>query len=282
MSAVPTPSLSGPFARAASHGAPSGRRVSGGAGADQAGRTASGRAAFAGVRPLPGAAEGTAGGTGLRLARAVVFATVCGAVSAGGHALAGGGVVPFGAYLAGTLAAFALAYLIDGRERGLPVVLAATTGTQMLLHLLFERLAPAQAHLPEQYPGHLLSGHLLNGRLLDGLSPSGLDGHLLHGPAPSGHPSFGMALAHLTVAALTAWWLHRGERALWTMIRLCGTECPLVGPLVGPLVRLLIPAPAPAGVGTAGRPMMYGVAACSGRAVPGTISRRGPPATARR
>ncbi|MEV0163182.1 hypothetical protein [Nonomuraea fuscirosea] len=234
------------------------------------------------MRFFPGAAESTAGGTGLRLARAVVFATVCGAVSAGGHALAGGGVVPFGAYLAGTLAAFALAYLIDGRERGLPVVLAATTGTQTLLHLLFERLAPAQAHLPEQYPGHLLSGHLPNGRLLDGLSPSGLDGHLLHGPAPSGHPSFGMALAHLTVAALTAWWLHRGERALWTMIRLCGTECPLVGPLVRSLVRLLIPAPAPAGAGTAGRPMTYGVAACSGRAVPGTISRRGPPATARR
>ncbi|MEV5890520.1 hypothetical protein [Nonomuraea fuscirosea] len=229
----------------------------------------------------------------------MVFATVCGAVSAGGHALAGGGVVPFGAYLAGTLAAFALAYLIDGRERGLPVVLAATVGTQMLLHLLFERLAPAQEHLPgplgpDPDPGHLLSGHLLNGHLLsghlmnghllNGSSPSGLDGQLLYGPAPSGHPSFGMALAHLTVAALTAWWLHRGERALWTMIRLCGTECPLVGPLVGSLVRLLVPAPAPAGAGAAGRagrPMTYGVAACSGRAVPGTISRRGPPATAR-
>ncbi|GAA1639573.1 hypothetical protein GCM10009733_040900 [Nonomuraea maheshkhaliensis] len=232
---MPTPSLSGPFARAAFRGAPSDT-------------------------------GDAVGGTGLRLARAVVFATVCGGVSAGGHALAGGGAVPFGAYLAGTLAAFALAYLIDGRERGLAAVLAATVGTQLVLHLFFERLAPARTHLPAPF------------------GPQPDPGHLLHGTSPSGHPSFSMALAHLTVAALTAWWLHRGERALWTMIRLCGTECPVVGPLVGSLVRLLVPAPAPDGAETAGRdgrPMTYGAAACSGRAVPRTISRRGPPATAR-
>ncbi|GAA3202631.1 hypothetical protein [Nonomuraea helvata] len=169
----------------------------------------------------------------LRLARAVVFATVCGAVSAGGHALAGGGLVPFEVYLTGVLAALGLAYLIDGRERGPAAVLAATVGTQMLLHQLFERLAPVAG---------AGAGH--------------------------GHPAPGMALAHLTVAALTAWWLHRGERALWLMIRL------YAGP--PPLIRLLTAAPA-APATPSWRPVTSDLPVYAGRTVSGAIHRRGPP-----
>jgi hypothetical protein len=173
----------------------------------------------------------------LRLGRAVVFATVCGAVSAGGHALAGGGLVPFGVCLAGVLAALGLAYLIDGHERGPAAVLAATTGTQLVLHQLFERLSPAAG----ASPGH-------------------------------GHPAPGMALVHLTVAALTAWWLHRGERALWLMIRL------YAGP--PPLIRLLAAAPAEvtAELTTISwRPVTPDLPVYAGRTVSGAISRRGPP-----
>ncbi|MEU6783267.1 hypothetical protein ABZ912_29085 [Nonomuraea angiospora] len=170
----------------------------------------------------------------LRLVRAVVFATVCGAVSAGGHALAGGGLVPFEVYLAGVLAALGLAYLIDGRERGPVAVLVATVGTQMLLHQLFERLTPAA----EAGPAH-------------------------------GHPAPGMALVHLTMAALTAWWLHRGERALWLLIRLYGAP------------RLIVPLPAaavPAGaVRPSWRPVTPYLTAYAGRTVSGAILRRGPP-----
>ncbi|MFC5829783.1 hypothetical protein [Nonomuraea insulae] len=173
----------------------------------------------------------------LRLSRAVVFATVCGAVSAGGHALAGGGLVPFPVFLAGVLAAFGLAYLIDGRERGLMAVLAATVSTQTVLHQLFERLAPGEGA----------------------------------GPA-HGHPASGMVLVHLTVAVLTAWWLHRGECALWLMIRLYATPVP----------RLLLPMGPVAGVEPPlRRPATPGPPPRSGRTVPGTISRRGPPAMAR-
>jgi hypothetical protein len=174
----------------------------------------------------------------LRLSRAVVFATVCGAVSAGGHALAGGGLVPFWVYLAGVLAAFGLAYLIDGRERGAAAVLVATVSTQMVLHRLFEWLAPG----------------------------TGADPAHAHPAAP------GMALVHLTVAALTAWWLHRGERALWLMIRLYAAP--------PPVVRLLVTAPA--GVAPPSwRPLVSDVPAYAGRTVSSSVSRRGPPVAPR-
>ncbi|MGW6502136.1 hypothetical protein [Nonomuraea angiospora] len=169
----------------------------------------------------------------LRLVRAVVFATVCGAVSAGGHALAGGGLVPFEVYLAGVLAALGLAYLIDGRERGPAAVLVATVSTQMLMHQLFERLTPAA----EAGPAH-------------------------------GHPAPGMALVHLTMAALTAWWLHRGESALWLMIRLYGVPQPIVA----------LPAAVPVEAGRPSwRPVTPYLPAYAGRTVSGAIRRRGPP-----
>ncbi|NBE94747.1 MFS transporter [Nonomuraea sp. KC401] len=181
----------------------------------------------------PPSSSAPSAASGLRLARAVVFAAVCGAVSAGGHALAGGGPVPLPVYGAAVLAALGLAYLIDGRERGPVAVLAATAGTQLLLHQLFDRLAPA--------------------------------------PAPEfahAHPGPGMALVHLTVAALTAWWLHRGERALWLVIRLYATPPPAIGLLVVAPVEVALPSWPPA------TPVLP---AYAGETVSGTVSRRGPP-----
>jgi hypothetical protein len=78
-----------------------------------------------------------------------------------------------------------------------------------------------------------------------------------------------MALAHLTVAVLTAWWLHRGERALWLMMRLYATP--------PPVVRLLLAAPAGVAI-PSWRPIVpREVPACAGRIVSRAVSRRGPP-----
>ncbi|GAA3067828.1 MFS transporter [Streptosporangium carneum] len=173
----------------------------------------------------------------LRLPRALVFATLCLVVSGGGHALAGGGLVPAHLGVLGGLFAFCLAYALNGRERGLEVVLAATVGAQALLHELFTRAAP---------PPHLAS------------SPD------------HGHPGPGMTVAHLAVAALTGWWLHRGESALWLMIRLYGMRMPVVRLLV------VVLAETP-------RPVWQGAQAADVRPYGGweispVLRRRGPPA----
>ncbi|NRQ36262.1 hypothetical protein HII36_31170 [Nonomuraea sp. NN258] len=170
----------------------------------------------------------------LRLSRAVVFATVCGGVSAAGHALAGGGPIPLAGYLLGVACALLLAYLADGRERGLPGVLALTVTAQVALHELFGRLAPAPA-----------AGH--------------------------GHAATGMALVHLTIAALTAWWLWRGERALWLMISLYG-----VPPAVIP--RLLALGPVDVPVPGVRRAAVLRTRPSRTRVVCGAVGRRGPPA----
>ncbi|GAA0425789.1 hypothetical protein Acor_54370 [Acrocarpospora corrugata] len=119
-----------------------------------------------------------------RLVRAAVFATACVSVSVGGHTFAGGGSVPLAVIGLGAIGALVMAYALNGRERGAEVVLTATIGAQIVLHQLFSWSAPKMITYAEH-----------------------------------DHP-FGMLLVHLAVAALTGWWLYRGERAVWLMLRL--------------------------------------------------------------
>ena len=174
----------------------------------------------------------------LRVPRAVVFATMCLVASAGGHALAGGGPIPPHLAALGALIAFCVAYALNGRERGVEVVLGATTGAQILLHELFSRATPAPHAMSSVEHGH----------------SSGL----------------GMTVVHLVVALGTGWWLHRGESALWLMIRLYG------GPR--PLIRLLLAVPAEVAL-----PVWRAVPAADVRPYGGweilpVLRRRGPPA----
>ncbi|MEU8205848.1 hypothetical protein [Streptosporangium sp. NPDC049046] len=173
----------------------------------------------------------------LRVPRAVVFATMCLVVSAGGHALAGGGLIPPHVAVLGALIAFCVAYALNGRERGVEVVLGATIGAQILLHELFNRAAPAPQAMSS---------------------------------AEHGHSGLGMTMIHLAVALGTGWWLHRGESALWLMIRLYG------GPR--PLIRLLFAVPA-----EVASPVWRAVPAADVRPYGGweilpVLRRRGPPA----
>ncbi|WP_371786590.1 MFS transporter [Streptosporangium subroseum] len=178
----------------------------------------------------------------LRVPRAIVFATLCIVVSAGGHALAGGELIPPHLGVLGTAIAFCVAYALNGRERGVEVVLAATAGTQLLLHELFSRATAPHTVSPAEH------GH----------SGSGLS------------VSLSMMVIHVVVALGTGWWLHRGESALWLMIRLYGGRMPVI--------RLLF-------IGVAGvtLPVWQAVPAAEVRPYGGweilpVLRRRGPPA----
>ncbi|MFI6317560.1 hypothetical protein ACIBG8_08570 [Nonomuraea sp. NPDC050556] len=120
-----------------------------------------------------------------RLVRATVFATVCIAASAGGHILAGGALASPGLLLLAAAGALALAYVIGGRPHSRGPVLGASVATQALLHELFSNGVPVAV-----------------------------------GSAGHDHPGISMLTAHLTVAVMTGWWLHRGDSALWLLLHL--------------------------------------------------------------
>ncbi|MFC7306029.1 hypothetical protein ACFQVC_17605 [Streptomyces monticola] len=79
----------------------------------------------------------TRSGAGLRLLRAVVFAAVCVALSAGGHALASCAAVPLWTLGAGFLTVLTVAVPLAGRPRSLPGIATGLALGQLGLHALF-------------------------------------------------------------------------------------------------------------------------------------------------
>ncbi|WP_067126367.1 hypothetical protein [Microtetraspora malaysiensis] len=164
----------------------------------------------------------SSGEPALRLPRAVVFAAVCVVVSAVAHAFAGGGTVSPGVMALGAVGALAVAYPLNGRERGPQMVLAATIGAQALLHELFARSAPAGPAVPfppVPFPSVPFPPVPVAeiGPTVGGLPPVPAP---LAEAGPAGQLDEGMSLAHLALAVTTGWWLYRGERAVWLMLRL--------------------------------------------------------------
>ncbi|WP_214110711.1 MFS transporter [Acrocarpospora catenulata] len=143
-----------------------------------------------------------------RLVRSAAFATVCVLLAALGHRLAGGdGPTTWGLTVAG-LAVFGSAAALAGRERSPALIAGLLLAAQAGLHELFNHGATVKAVLGI------------------GLTASG--GH--HGQGLG--ITIGMLLAHLTASLVTAWWLARGENALWALLR-------RVGAAARGLVRLL-------------------------------------------
>jgi hypothetical protein len=120
----------------------------------------------------------------------MVFAVACVLASSALHVLAGGAPIRPG-FLAGALAlTWAGAFLLGGRQRGLPVLLGAGFAAQYGMHHLFT--AGAEASVPALGHEH----------------GSGLGSAL------------GMILVHAVVSVVSAWWLERGESALATILHL--------------------------------------------------------------
>ncbi|WP_286989706.1 MFS transporter [Thermomonospora sp. CIF 1] len=127
-----------------------------------------------------------------RLLRASSFAAVCVSLTVAGHVGASQEAVPWAAAGIGGLGVLGVAWLLAGHERSAVTILAGLLGGQFGLHVLF---AAVQC--------------------------GGAAGHAGHG---SGVPETvsggaGMTLAHLVAAAVSAWWLWRGERLAWALAR---------------------------------------------------------------
>ncbi|GLZ10644.1 hypothetical protein Acsp04_08790 [Actinomadura sp. NBRC 104425] len=144
-----------------------------------------------------------------RAARSALFAAVCVCLTALGHRTASGEPMSPDALYWGFFGMWAMALPLAGHERSLPTILGGLLGGQFVLHALMS--AGGMHHHPTA-PALVAAG----------------DG----GAA--------MPAAHLIAAAVSAWWLRRGERAIWRLARLAASA--LLRPL---LVLLGEPAPRP-------------------------------------
>lgn len=191
-------------------------------------------------------------GAGLRLLRAAVFAAVCVALSAAGHALASCTAVPGWTLLVGFLGILAVAVPLAGRERSLPSIAGALAGGQIALHTLFGVGTHTATPQPSgagddsliRFAASLVCGAgpaQLNAtdahRIVTtaGIDPAAVAGqaHQHMAAAPSDamlgtgaaglagmFPSLPMLLGHLLAALATGWLLRRGEIALFRLARL--------------------------------------------------------------
>ncbi|MGK5552986.1 MFS transporter [Actinomadura kijaniata] len=123
-----------------------------------------------------------------RASRAVLFATVVVALATLGHGLASSHAVPVWAVLAGFAGTLGVTWALAGHERSLATIFGGLLGGQFALHTLY-----ANASLGSGHHG----GSLMPGR----------------------DSGWTMTFAHVVAAALAAWWLRRGERALWSLAR---------------------------------------------------------------
>ncbi|WP_017571486.1 hypothetical protein [Nocardiopsis halotolerans] len=156
----------------------------------------------------------------LRAARAGVFASVCSAVSVGGHTLTSDHGVPLVGLLVGAALVYAFAWSATGRERGLGAIAGWMAWGQLALHLVFSMAQSAGAH------GAHASG------------PAAVE-------AASGGTE--MLVAHLVAGAVCAWWLRQGEAALFSYLRLAAAALLPVLVLAVPraLPERVPPAPLP-------------------------------------
>ncbi|MEY9909020.1 hypothetical protein ABIA35_005254 [Catenulispora sp. MAP12-49] len=121
-------------------------------------------------------------------ARAAVFAAVCTLLAVAAHRLMSGTGIPVAAQVFGAVAVFCFARIAAALgERGLGSIALLVGGSQIGLHLLFHAVqAPTMSAMPGMGQ---ISGN-----------------------------SSGMTIAHILAAATAAWWLRRGEAALFAAV----------------------------------------------------------------
>jgi hypothetical protein len=132
----------------------------------------------------------------LRLTRASVFAGVCVTLATAGHAAVSHVMVAPSAIGLGFAAVLSVAWVLTETERSLATILGGLLGGQFVFHALFTAGHPGLSAMHHSGPPVLMT---------DGMT--------------GGHGGTSMTLAHLTAAVVSAWWLRRGERAVWRLAR---------------------------------------------------------------
>lgn len=178
-------------------------------------------------------------GPGLRVARGLLTATVAGGLGLGAHVAAGGLLPPVTWLIFIYVAITAVAVCSMGVPTGLFRLAALVGGGQFATHLMLTALAGhAGDHRPVSAPAWVREEPVKNvgagrrGSLYDltmGPVEPPAGGELVmphwitHILSDLTGPHAAMAVAHLAAAAILAWWLAQGERALWALIALLGT-----------------------------------------------------------
>ena len=163
-------------------------------------------------------------------ARAVVFATVCTFLAVAAHRLMSATGIPFAAEAFGAVAVFCFARIAAALgERGLASIGLLVGGSQIGLHLLFQAVQDSAGHvvsaavsMPVTMPV-TASGSMAGMSDMPGMADavSGVSAHGSMSGMSTGMTSgmtSGMTIAHILAAAVAAWWLRRGEAALFAVV----------------------------------------------------------------
>lgn len=188
-------------------------------------------------------------GPGLRVARGVVAAAVAVGLGLTAHVSAGGLLPPAGWMILIVAGAATVAVASMGSPAGFVRLMVLVGGGQFATHLMLTALAGHDGdHRPVRVPltnaqeriADVDSGRSgsLHDLMMGRVEPS-TDGDFVL-PHWASHivddvtgPHAAMAVAHLAAAAIVAWWLARGEQALWTVLTLLGAS------VMQALVRLI-------------------------------------------
>lgn len=169
-------------------------------------------------------------GRSLRTARAAVFAAVCVSVSAAGHVWMSGPSIPAWALCIAVLAVGGTGYALAGRQRGFASIAPLMLTGQLGMHLLFTAsqhtagaTMPAMPGMPDMsriiMPHPVPASAWLCG---GGMTASGASSG--HGVTASmawmtAYDSAGMIAVHAAAGLLAAWWLYRGEAAVFRLLQ---------------------------------------------------------------
>jgi hypothetical protein len=226
----------------------------------------------------------------LRGARAAVFAAVCVGLSASGHVWMSGAAIPVWALLTAVLAVGGAGYALAGRQRGLMPIAGLMLAGELGLHLLFSATQRAadgtmtsMSGMPAgkvitSLPGVILPHPIpaaawLCGGGKTGLGAAGLSTMSASIARFSAHAPAGMIAVHVVAGLLCAWWLRRGEAALFRLLR-------AVARFAAPLLAIVwAAAPTVPDLTAAGRDDRRARRPTVSRLLVHAVIRRGPPAT---